>query len=192
MTHKYKILTLPHPCLTTKTTSIENTSAGLAKAREIISCLINTLQPRMPAAGLAAPQIGISERVMIFSWDRTVENLQAAINLRYEPLNSATQVGWEGCFSVPLALTKISRYHNILASFTNTNGQHVQYILRGFTARVFQHETDHLDGIETVHKEGAKIERFTSHADLLNFLTEIKKGDQAHYFKPEQIEGSVS
>jgi peptide deformylase len=182
------IVTLPHPCLTTKATAIPATSEGLAMATEIIKDLENTLRPRMPAAGLAAPQIGISKCVMIFSWDRSIEHLEAAINPSYKPLDAATHLGWEGCFSVPLMLTQVSRYQTILATYTKLDGQQVRSILRGFAARVFQHETDHLDGLETVHKEGAKIRHFKTHEELIAFLTEVKKGDQAQYIEPEPVD----
>jgi peptide deformylase len=183
-----EILTLPHPCLTTKARAIDITPSGLAIAHETINSLTTTLKPRMPAAGLAAPQIGISQRVMMFSWDRSLENLESAINPSYKPLDTDRQMGWEGCFSVPLVLVQVSRYQNIIATYTKPNGHEVKYILRGFAARVFQHETDHMDGIETIHKDGVKIQHFDNHANLIAFLNEVKKGDQAHYIAPEKVE----
>ena len=141
------IVTLPHPCLTTKAKAIPNTPEGLVKAKEIIKKLTDTLRPRMPAAGLAAPQIDISDCVFIFSWDRSEAHLEAAINPSFEPLDDEMSMGWEGCFSVPLALAEVPRHQNILATYTNLEGQPIKSILRGFAARVFQHEYDHLQGI---------------------------------------------
>ena len=179
------IVTLPHPCLTTKAKPIPNTLEGLQEAKEIIAKLTDTLRSRMPAAGLAAPQIGISAYVFIFSWDRTDTHLEAAINPSFEPIDTEMNLGWEGCFSVPLALAQVPRYQTILATYTNLQGQQVKYILRGFAARVFQHEFDHLEGIENIHKENAKIKNFTTHEKLVEFITEVKRSDVVNYIKPE-------
>ena len=140
----------------------------------------------MPAAGLAAPQIGISKRVMIFSWDRSRDHLQAAINPSFIPIDDQMNFGWEGCFSVPLILAHVPRYQNIKATYMTVDGQIVTFILSGFAARVFQHECDHMDGIENIHKADAQIRKFNNHQELIAFLSEVKKGDQAHYIQPRR------
>jgi peptide deformylase len=94
-------------------------------------------------------------------------------------------LGWEGCFSVPLALTEVPRHQNILATYTNLEGQPVTSVLRGFAARVFQHEFDHLQGIENIHKENATIKNFTTQDELVEFITQVKQGDVVNYIKPE-------
>lgn len=185
------ILTLdkdPHHCLTKKAEAIADTTTGLTEAREIIKKLEDTLRPRMPAAGLAAPQIGISKKVFIFSWDRALEHLEAAINPSFQALDEEKNFGWEGCFSVPLALANAPRYQHILATYTNREGNHVTYRLRGFAARVFQHEFHHLQGVENIHIPGVEVKGFKTRSDILKFLQEIKKGDQFHYIEPEKVE----
>jgi peptide deformylase len=141
----------------------------------------------MPAAGLAAPQIGISKRVMIFSWDRSREHLHGAINPSFQPIDNQQNFGWEGCFSVPLMLAHVPRYQNIKATYMTVDGQIEAYILSGFAARVYQHECDHLDGIENIHKADAQTRKFDSHEEVISFITEVKKGDQAHYIQPRKI-----
>jgi peptide deformylase len=182
-----EIISLPHPCLTTKAGIIPNTAEGRAKAIETIHYLEDALQPRMPAAGLAAPQINISERVFIFSWNRAPEHLEAVINPSFEPLDEEISLGWEGCFSVPLTLAHVPRHQNILATYTNRTGQQVKYILRGFAARVFQHESDHLDGLENIHRQDAQVKNFATLEELATFITEVKRGDAVNYIKPELI-----
>jgi len=98
-------------------------------------------------------------------------------------------LGWEGCFSVPLALAEVPRHQTILATYTNLQGQPVTSILRGFAARVFQHEFDHLQGIENVQKMDAKIKNFTTQNELVEFITEVKRGDVVNYIKPEVRQG---
>lgn len=141
----------------------------------------------MPAAGLAAPQIGISKRVMIFSWDRSLKHLIGAINPSFQPLDDQMNFGWKGCFSVPLILAQVPRYHNIMTAYMTADGQQVTFILSGFAARVFQHECDHLDGIENIHKADAQIHKFNNDQELIAFITEVKKGDKAHYIQPQKI-----
>lgn len=181
-----EIIMLPHSCLTTKAEAIP-LPEGLAEATQIIKDLEATLRPRMPAAGLAAPQIGLSKQVFIFSWDRSPQRLEAAINPSFQPLGEEMASGWEGCFSVPLALAKVPRYKAIQATYINQQGKKVRYRLVDFAARVFQHEYDHLQGVENIHKEDALIKEFTDPEGRLEFIQQIRKQDQAHYQKPAPI-----
>ncbi|MDF3034639.1 MAG: Peptide deformylase [Alphaproteobacteria bacterium] len=183
-----EIVTLPHPCLTKKAEPIADTVSGLQEAIDVIRHLENALHPHMPAAGLAAPQIGISKQVFIFSWNRTSEP-EAVINPSFEAVNDDMTQSWEGCFSTPLAMAQIPRYQMILATYTNRQGDRVTYRLSGFAARAFQHEYDHLTGTITVHRKDAVIRHFKTQEERQKFLAEIKKGDQADYRQPEKIEG---
>ena len=78
---------------------------------------------------MAAPQIGISKPIFIFSWDRSVRNMQGAINPIFHPIGKEMVERWEGCFSVilsengPYAAVKIPRYKAIKASFLGFDGQ---------------------------------------------------------------------
>jgi peptide deformylase len=129
----------------------------LPLAQEIAQKLLAALQPHLPAAGLAAPQIGISKSVFIFSFDRDPKNLEAVINPSFVPIGEAKIEGWEGCFSVILSnntwrLAKIPRYESIQVQYLDIEGKKVGKILDGFAAKVFQHEYDHLQGIENIEK----------------------------------------
>jgi peptide deformylase len=187
-----RIFTLGDPdhCLTKETEVIADTPAGLQEAREIVRRLEETLRPRMPAAGLAAPQIGISKQAFIFSWDRSLQHLEAAINPSFQALDEEKNFGWEGCFSVPFALANVPRYQTILATYTNRDGKRVTCKLQGFAARVFQHEYDHLQGIENIQRPDAKVREFKTRDDLMTFLKEVKKGDVVNYIKPEKRENT--
>lgn len=156
-------------------------------AREIYKKLVNTLKPRMPAAGLAAPQIGISRAIFIFSYDRTLENLVAVVNPHLEPADPEMVVGWEGCFSVigegRWLLAQVPRYDKILVRFQTLDGEIVEIILEGFAAKVFQHEYDHLQGFECIDHPKAVVRIFSSEEELDNFFLEIKKEDAKRYRK---------
>lgn len=172
-------------CLTQKTEAVENTFSGFLEAKEIIKDLKNTLSPYMPAAGLAAPQIGILKTIFIFSWNRLPEHLEGVINPIFYPLGTEKNSGWEGCFSVPLALAYVPRYQNILATYTNIDDERVTYKLQGFAARVFQHECDHLQGIENIHRSDAEVKEFTTLEEMMAFIQDVKKDDAVNYIKPE-------
>jgi peptide deformylase len=105
-------------------------------------------------AGLAAPQIGISRRVVIFGVEANprypdVEPVPTTvlINPVIEILTKDTEEGWEGCLSVPGMRGLVSRYTRLRYSGFDQYGKPFTRESHGFHARVVQHECDHLDGI---------------------------------------------
>lgn len=106
------------------------------------------------AAGMAANQWGIKRRVFIFTPEGSGNDkkMQVMINPSYIPYlrHSETEpkmvAAYEGCFSVPLTTGIVNRYDAIMATYFTTAGDKVECILEGWEARVFQHETDHLNG----------------------------------------------
>lgn len=106
------------------------------------------------AAGMAANQWGIRMRLFVF----TPEGSEAGalcdimINPSYTPYlrpnetEYALVAAMEGCFSIPLTLGLINRYDAIWASYYNPAGDKIECLMEGWHARVFQHETDHLNG----------------------------------------------
>lgn len=148
-----KIVTIDSPLqhvLKAKTEDIQTDELALAK--EIANKLFSALRPYFPAAGLAAPQIGISKSVFIFSFDRDPNNLEVVINPYFTPIGDTKIEGWEGCFSAILSdgtckIAKIPRHETIKVQYLNINGEKVEKLLEGFAAKVFQHEYDHLLGI---------------------------------------------
>lgn len=185
------ILTVDGPnqeILKTKTESIR--AEELPLAREIGDLLYSALQPYFPAAGLAAPQIGISKAIFIYSYDRDPKNLEVAVNPSFAPIGDKKQEGWESCFSVLLSenswkAAKISRYETILASYWDLNGNLIEKTLEGFAAKVFQHECDHLQGIVNIDRPDAITKVFNTKSELLVFMQEVKKADAEHYKRPD-------
>jgi len=105
-------------------------------------------------AGLAAPQIGVGLRVVIFGFDsnpRYPDNdaipKTILINPQIIPLSRDKEDGWEGCLSVPGMRGVVSRYKHIRYTGLDATGTTVEVTASGFHARVVQHECDHLDGI---------------------------------------------
>jgi len=105
-------------------------------------------------AGLAAPQIGVGLRVVIFGFDSNPRYPQSGtvprtvlINPEITPLSDAMEDGWEGCLSVPGMRGVVSRFSHIRYTGFDAAGNAVDVVAQGFHARVVQHECDHLDGI---------------------------------------------
>ncbi|MDR3476743.1 MAG: peptide deformylase [Gammaproteobacteria bacterium] len=106
------------------------------------------------AAGMAANQWGIKKRIFIFTPDgsQAGKRLEVMINPSYLPYLQPTETtpemvaAFEGCFSVPLTTGIVNRYEAIMATYYNLAGEKIECLMEGWEARVFQHETDHLDG----------------------------------------------
>ena len=121
----------------------------------IIPDMITTMR-EAKGVGLAAPQIGISLRVIIFeipsSRATSVKGdqpcgIQVLINPKIDPLTSEKELGWEGCLSIPELRGEVPRYKRINYTGLDAEGRPVKSYATGFHARVVQHEVDHLNGI---------------------------------------------
>ena len=104
--------------------------------------------------GIAAPQIGVDLRVVIFGFEHNERYPEAPpvpqtvlINPIIIPLGDASDLGWEGCLSVPGMRGVVRRLSKIRYTGFDANGDPIDRIAEGFHARVVQHECDHLDGI---------------------------------------------
>lgn len=106
------------------------------------------------AAGMAANQWGIKKRIFVFTPAGAEEGkkLEIMINPSYTPYLRPEETepklvgAYEGCFSVPLTTGIVNRYEAIVATYYNPTGDKIECIMEGWEARVFQHETDHLNG----------------------------------------------
>jgi peptide deformylase len=108
----------------------------------------------LDGAGLAAPQIGVLLRVVIFGVHSNprypdVDEVPdtVLINPYITPLSSEMEEGWEGCLSVPGMRGSVPRYTRLKYSGYDEQGTRFEREVDGFHARVVQHECDHLDGI---------------------------------------------
>jgi peptide deformylase len=101
--------------------------------------------------GLAAPQVGVTQRFFVVELPEDEENDQPAeTHILFNPeivKGSGEQVGYEGCLSIPGYIGEVARQERIAVKGLNEKGKSVRLKLQGYLARVFQHEIDHLDGI---------------------------------------------
>jgi peptide deformylase len=105
-------------------------------------------------AGLAAPQIGVPLRVVIFGVKSNprypgIDDVPdtVLINPVLAPLSEELEEGWEGCLSVPGMRGWVPRFSRLKYSGFDERGQRFEREVEGFHARVVQHEVDHLDGV---------------------------------------------
>ncbi|MBS0647919.1 MAG: peptide deformylase [Verrucomicrobia bacterium] len=158
----------------------------LELAREISRQLYLALEPFFPAAGIAAPQIGIGKAVFIFSWNRDPKNFEVVINPSFIPVGEEKVEEWESCFSAILKTgvrhsAKIARYEKIQVKYMNQEGVMIEKILEGFAAKVFQHEYDHLQGCVNITRPDAEVKSFNTDAEYKTFMIEVKKQDAKRY-----------
>ena len=124
-----------------------------AELRELLTDMFETMQAA-DGAGLAAPQIGVGLRVVVFGFESNARYPEAAavprtilINPVIEALGDAMQDGWEGCLSVPGLRGLVPRFERVRYRGFDERGNALEREVDGFHARVVQHECDHLDGV---------------------------------------------
>ncbi|MBY0267308.1 MAG: peptide deformylase [Burkholderiales bacterium] len=126
---------------------------GTPELHELLRDMEDTMHA-LNGAGLAAPQIGVLLRVVIFGFSASPRYPDAQpvpytvlINPLLEPLSDEMEDGWEGCLSVPGMRGEVPRYRRLRYRGFDASGQPIDRSVEGFHARVVQHECDHLDGI---------------------------------------------
>jgi len=145
------VLKMGHPLLRQVAQPV--TGLGTPELRELIRDMDDTMRS-LNGAGLAAPQIGVSLRVVIFEVRHNPRYPEAGevpytvlVNPTLTTLGDETEDGWEGCLSVPGLRGLVPRHRRLRYRGWDANGLAIDRTVDGFHARVVQHEVDHLDGI---------------------------------------------
>jgi peptide deformylase len=126
---------------------------GTPELETLLADMRDTMQ-HLNGAGLAAPQIGVNARVVIFGVEANPRYPDAEsvpytvlINPELTPLGDEIEDGWEGCLSVPGMRGLVPRHRHLRYTGRDAQGQPIDRTVSDFHARVVQHEVDHLDGI---------------------------------------------
>lgn len=129
------------------------TAFGTEALRELVADMQDTMAA-LNGAGLAAPQIGVDLRVVIFGVGHNprypdAEQVPYTIlcNPVLTPIGDETESAWEGCLSVPGMRGLVPRHAQLRYTGFDLEGAPIDRTVSGFHARVVQHECDHLDGI---------------------------------------------
>ena len=145
------VLRMGHPLLQQVAAPVER--FGTPELRELVADMDDTMRA-LNGAGIAAPQIGVSLRVVMFEVTRNPRYPQAEpvpytvlVNPVLEPLGEERDEAWEGCLSVPGLRGVVERHSQVRYRGVDPEGRPIDRTVAGFHARVVQHEVDHLDGI---------------------------------------------
>lgn len=151
-----EILKLGNPHLLKKSEPITNFSSQ--ETQDIIQTLLTKKHSLDPIAGLAAPQLGILKRIIIFEAPEhrrdggEVVPLTIALNPLITWASKETVRRWEACLSFPDLAVEVARPKEVLYAYFTPDGEEITRKATGFHAKVVQHEIDHLDGILSIHR----------------------------------------
>ncbi len=146
------VLRMGEPKLLQVSSAVDPSKIISPEIQELIQDMTDTMKS-LNGAGIAAPQIGIMFRIVIFGFEKSIRYPDALpvpstvlINPIITPLSLETESGWEGCLSVPGIRGKVDRVKAIRYQGFDQDGNVIDRSVEGFHARVVQHECDHLDG----------------------------------------------
>jgi len=145
------VLKMGHPLLRQVAARVE--ALGSAELRALVTDMDDTMRA-LNGAGIAAPQIGASLRVVIFEVRENPRYPHVApvpytvlVNPEVTALGAEQEEGWEGCLSVPGLRGLVPRYRRVRYRGFSPEGEPIDRTVEGFHARVVQHEVDHLEGV---------------------------------------------
>ena len=143
-----EIITLPNPILRRKAHKV--TDFG-EEFRVLVENMIETMRDA-PGVGLAAPQVAASLRLIVVEYgddedEKVPKKLFVVANPEIIEKSIETELGVEGCLSVPGLIGEVERNLSVTIKGQNRIGKSIKVKAEGWLARIFQHEIDHLDGI---------------------------------------------
>src|SRR5512142_56569 len=169
-----EVLRMGHPVLRERAKPVDK--LGTPELLALVADMKDTMAAKN-GAGLAAPQIGVGQRVVIFGVtsnprypDAEEVPFTVLVNPKIVLLTREVEEGWEGCLSVPGMRGVVPRYTRLQYSGFDEHGRPIEREASGFHARVVQHECDHLDGI-------LYPQRMTNLASL-GFIEELFPGQE--------------
>jgi len=150
------IVILPDPVLRRKARTVTAFDKNL---QTLIDDMIETMRDA-PGVGLAAPQVGLAERVIVIEYfehepdeekedaeDEPKRKIWAMLNPEIVKTSAEKVMGVEGCLSIPGLVGEVERYEAVQVKGLNRRGQPMRVKAQGWLARIFQHEIDHLNGV---------------------------------------------
>ena len=149
------IVAIPEPVLRRKAHKITTFDKDL---QILVDDMIETMR-QAPGVGLAAPQINISSRLIVVEFgdeenEEAPKKLFVVINPELIFISEEKVTGVEGCLSVPGIVGEVERYNEVLVKGLNRQGKPTRIKAKGWLARIFQHEIDHIDGIVYTDRAG--------------------------------------
>jgi peptide deformylase len=147
------IVMLPDPVLRRKARAVTTFDK---KLQTLVDDMVETMR-EAPGVGLAAPQVGISERLLVVEYYENEKAEEAEgeakkkvwvlVNPEIVKASEEKVMGVEGCLSVPNLVGEVERHESVQIKALNRRGQAMRVKASGWLARIFQHEIDHLNGV---------------------------------------------
>jgi peptide deformylase len=144
-----EIVTLPDPVLRRKARTVTRFDADL---QSLVEDMIETMRVA-PGVGLAAPQVGVSDRLIVVEYPEDDEQedspkkLYVVVNPEIKEISEETETGIEGCLSIPGLHGEVERALAVTVKGQTRRGQPIKIKAKDWLARIFQHEIDHLNGV---------------------------------------------
>jgi peptide deformylase len=164
-----KVARMGHPVLRQRGRQVDLADLHNPLVQKLIDDMIETMH-EYSGVGLAGPQVHASLRLFVALLDEEPDSKTPAavvINPEITPQGDARGDGWEGCLSIPDIRGMVARFTDITIRALDRDGRKIELRLKDFTARVAQHEADHLDGV-------LFLDRMTSMATL-TYLEEYSR-----------------
>ena len=151
-----EIITNPNPVLRRKARPVTEYGEDLQR---LIDDMVETMRQE-PGIGLAAPQVSVSQRVIVVEYgdenddvdEPAPPKLYVVINPEITRFSEEREISTEGCLSVPGLLGDVERSLEVTVKGKSRRGQPVKIKAKGWLARIFQHEVNHLDGVLFIDK----------------------------------------
>jgi peptide deformylase len=149
-----EIVTLPDPILRRKARPVTDFGPAF---QELVDDMLETMR-LAPGVGLAAPQVGVPLQLFVAEWgdyeeeDEAPRKTYVFANPEIKRISRDTELGVEGCLSIPGLVGEVERALEVTLQGQNRRGQPVRVKAKGWLARIFQHETDHLNGVLFIDK----------------------------------------
>lgn len=145
------IVRLGHPALRTLARAVPLPRIGTPEIQQLIDDMIETME-EAHGVGLAAPQLGEELQIFVYRSGGHADPaadipLHVVINPMISPHERELVYDWEGCLSIPDLRGMVPRHPAVRVRGLDRQGEHLDYIARGFEARIVQHEFDHLNGV---------------------------------------------
>lgn len=149
-----KVARMGHPVLRKRARPIDPDDIKSPRVQKLIDDMFETMR-EYQGVGLAAPQVHESLRLFVAGFtppddeagDEGRVPLMALINPEIALVGSTTVEDWEGCLSIPDIRGRVPRAQQIVVQAYDRRGKRIEMRAGGYTARVIQHEADHLDGV---------------------------------------------
>ncbi len=168
-----KVAHLGHPVLRQVAEPVSPEAVRAPDIQRLIDDMLETMVDH-DGAGLAAPQVHVSRRIVIYGVEANPRYPDAEsvprtvlVNPRLTPVGTEREEDWEGCLSVPDLRGVVPRWTRVRVEALDRDGSRLAFMADGFHARVVQHECDHLDG-------HVYLDRMTS-METLAFLPEFRR-----------------